>query len=311
MTVEVVAAAILDRSGRVLTCCRPAGKEFAGLWEFPGGKIEAGESAEAALRRELREELGIDATLGRRLIELPYRYPTKRVRIQLFAIDTFSGEPEPREGQGLRWCRPEALLGLPLLAANRPLVQSLLLPQRLLITPSGLTETELLSGIEAALTRGVRLLQLRLPEVKQSDYLRLAKLSLVRCRAAGAKLLLHGAPELLQQVSADGLHLPSRQLLALRERPVPTTLLLGASCHSPAELAQAAAIGADYATLGPVQPTASHPAAQPLGWTRFEQWVSAAALPVYALGGIGEADLPNILHRGGQGVAAIRALWRG
>jgi thiamine monophosphate synthase len=92
-------------------------------------------------------------------------------------------------------------------------------------------------------------------------------------------------------------------------RPLPATQWVGASCHDVDELQLASRLGVDFAVLGPVLPTATHPGAPALGWARFADLVEAAALPVYALGGVGPADLDRARGCGAQGVAGIRAFW--
>jgi len=106
-TIDVVAA-VIERGGKILISRRPKGAHLEGLWEFPGGKAEAGESAERALVREVREELGVAFTAGERVAEVDWQYPDKRVRIAFFR-GTIEGEPRPLEGQELAWVAPADL----------------------------------------------------------------------------------------------------------------------------------------------------------------------------------------------------------
>lgn len=124
--VEVVAGLIADASGRVLVGRRRAGAHMEGYWEFPGGKRRPGEGPRGALDRELREELGIVVLGAEFMAELTHRYPDRLVRLELWRVDRFEGEPIAREGQALRWVAPENLFTLPLLPADRPLVEGLL-----------------------------------------------------------------------------------------------------------------------------------------------------------------------------------------
>ena len=124
--VEVVAGLIIDASGRVLVGRRQAGTHMEGYWEFPGGKRRPGEGPRGALERELREELGIVVLGAKFMAELTHRYPDRRVHLELWRVDRFDGEPGAREGQALKWVAPENLLALPLLPADRPLVEALL-----------------------------------------------------------------------------------------------------------------------------------------------------------------------------------------
>lgn len=120
---RVVAAVIYDDQRRVLVTQRPAGKALAGEWEFPGGKLEAGEEDAAALRRELREELGVQVTAARALFELSHEYPERHVQLSIWMVEDYAGVPAGLEGQPLRWERPAALRALPLLRADLPIVE--------------------------------------------------------------------------------------------------------------------------------------------------------------------------------------------
>jgi 8-oxo-dGTP diphosphatase len=112
-----------------------------------------------------------------------------------------------------------------------------------------------------------------------------------------------------ERLGLDGAHLPARVAARLEARPVPADRWLAVSCHDDAELAHAARIGADFVTLAPVAPTPTHPRATPLGWPQFRALVADAAVPVYALGGLGAPDIPAARAAGAQGIAAIRAFW--
>jgi 8-oxo-dGTP diphosphatase len=122
-TIRVVAAVIYDSLRRVLVAERPAGKSLAGCWEFPGGKVEEGESGEAALRRELREELGVQAGALRPVFELKHEYPERHVDLSVWVVEAYSGVPSGLEGQSLRWESPAALRSIALLPADLPIVE--------------------------------------------------------------------------------------------------------------------------------------------------------------------------------------------
>ncbi|NMC50625.1 MAG: (deoxy)nucleoside triphosphate pyrophosphohydrolase [Desulfovibrio sp.] len=120
-----VVAAIIWREGRYLAVRRPPGKAMAGLWEFPGGKIEAGESPRAALARELREELGLFPTCFAFWKEVYYVYPDHPVRLAFFHVWEFPGEPEALEGQEMSWLTPGQALEYPFLEADTGVVREL------------------------------------------------------------------------------------------------------------------------------------------------------------------------------------------
>jgi 8-oxo-dGTP diphosphatase len=123
--IHVVAGALFDASGRVLIAQRPAGKHMAGGWEFPGGKLEAGEERFVGLQRELREELGVEALTGEPLICYDHDYPDRRVRLDLWLVTRFSGEPQSHDGQALQWVELKDLDKVGLLEADKPMIPAL------------------------------------------------------------------------------------------------------------------------------------------------------------------------------------------
>lgn len=123
----VAACALVDPDGRVLLAQRPEGKSLAGLWEFPGGKVEAGETPEACLIRELREELGVDtwASCLAPLSFASHAYPDFHLLMPLYVCRRWTGTARGREGQRLAWARPQALADYPMPPADVPLVAAL------------------------------------------------------------------------------------------------------------------------------------------------------------------------------------------
>jgi mutator protein MutT len=129
--IHVVAAAVLDATGRVLIAQRPPGKHLAGGWEFPGGKLEPGEERLAGLARELCEELGITVATPRPLIRVRHVYPSREVLLDMWVVRQYRGEPRGLDGQALRWCTHEELAMAELLPADKPIVAALRLPEQL------------------------------------------------------------------------------------------------------------------------------------------------------------------------------------
>ena len=307
---HVAAAAIIDEArARVLLARRPEDKHQGGLWEFPGGKVETGESVQHALARELDEELGIIPRIARPLIRITHHYPERSVLLDVWRVTAFDGEPYGREGQPLEWVPIAALGERRFPAANLPIVRAVSLPNRYLITPDlqdvGTAET-FLAALAQSLQTGVRMVQLR-SRVPLTDEFAFACRDLAH--AAGARILLNGTPERAQILGFDGVHLSSRRLMQRSDRPLPSSMWVGASCHSAEQLAQAARIDADFALLSPVKPTPSHPEAEPMGWHRFGQFADDALLPIYALGGLDDSDLEQAYQSGAQGIAGISGLW--
>ncbi|QSX79900.1 Nudix family hydrolase [Lysobacter solisilvae] len=307
--VEVVAGVIRDARGRILLARRTQGRDLAGLWEFPGGKHEPEETPAAALRRELREELGIEAEVGDALIRVPQAYPHKRLRLDVYAIRAWKGPLRGLEGQALAWVPVHKLADYPMPPADIPVVAALTQPAYYLVTPSpGDDDTAWLSAFERALDGGIRRVQLRAPDCAPDRWRRLASQAAALADRAGAQVLVNADPELARQLGV-GVHLRAAQLSQLRTRPLAADLPVAASCHDADDLAAAQALGCDFAVLGTVAPTPSHPQGPVLGWSGFESLREQVSLPLYAIGGLGPDDFATARHHGGQGIAAIRAFW--
>jgi len=308
--IHVAAAVIRGEDGQILIAKRAADQHQGGLWEFPGGKVEAGESVQAALARELEEELGIRPSAARPLIQVRHDYPDKQILLDVWEVAAFTGTPHGAEGQPLAWVSPRQLADYEFPAANQPIVAAARLPERYLITPDGLSGPELLRGIQAALKSGIRLLQLRAPAMFDAQYRDIAVDALGLC-AGKAQLMLKGPLEWLGDFPAAGWHLTARQLreLSAGGRPFPRERWLAASCHSADELALAAQMGVDFVTLSPVQPTQTHPEVESLGWAQVGELLQGFNKPAYLLGGVGPAELERAWQVGAQGVAGIRSFW--
>ncbi len=306
---HVAAAVIVDGAGRVLLARRAPHRHQGGLWEFPGGKVEPHETARIALARELYEEVGIVVESARPLIRLRHAYAGKTVLLDVWRVAAFRGVPHGREGQPVEWVAVDALLTREFPAANPPIITAARLPPVYLITPEPEDGDVFWSRLETALAAGVRLVQFRAKQLDAPTQRRFARRAIELCHVAGARLLLNAPPAWVDELGADGVHLTSARLRDLSERPLRRELWVAASCHTPDELRHARAIGVDFAVAGPVLPTASHPDAPPLGWSGLRDLTEAAAMPVYALGGMSPAAAPTAFAHGAQGIAAISSLW--
>jgi len=306
MVLEVAAAVIERADGAFLLAQRPAGKVYAGWWEFPGGKIHGGESAEAALARELHEELGIDVRLAYPWITRAHAYEHATVRLQFFRVVQWAGDPHPRENQTFVWQRLGAPMAEPMLPANAPVLASLALPLEYAITcAETLSAAAMLSVLERRLSDRLRLIQVRdktLPERAA-----FARSVVALAHRYGAKVLLNGDLALARATGADGVHWPAADLMRAQARP--EGLLCGASCHSAEEIARAAKLECDFVVLGPVRDTASHVGARVLGWQEFARLARDTPIPVYAIGGLGRADMDRARRAGAHGIAMIRGSW--
>ncbi|HEX8979190.1 MAG TPA: Nudix family hydrolase [Parasulfuritortus sp.] len=307
--VEVSAAVIERPDGTFLMASRPEGKVYAGWWEFPGGKVEPGETARHALDRELHEELGITVRTAYPWLNRAFDYEHARVMLRFFRVTAWDGEPHPHEGQGgLAWTHAAKPDVEPILPANGPILRGLELPLVYGISMvAELGVESFVARLEAALADGLRLVQLREKGLPPADLAALAERVADLCRQYGARLMVNGDAELAGRLSA-GVHLTAAQLAAASARP--DLPWVGASCHNAQELERAAAIGADFVVLGPVQATASHPEAPPMGWERFSRLIEDYPLPVYALGGLAAADLEQARMAGAHGIALRSGAWK-
>lgn len=312
-----VAAAVLLRQGphgtEFLLARRPQSKVYAGWWEFPGGKVEKGETDAQCLVRELQEEMAITVTAATPWITRRFEYPHASVRLKFFKVTAWEGgggdgDIRAVEHDAVAWTpvgSPPAVE--PVLPANGPILDALGLPEVYAITNAGERGVAAeLARLEAALGAGLRLVQIREKGDALDAAARRAFAAAVatRVHAAGGLVLVNDDLELAQEICADGVHLSSSALRMASSRP--NLPLVGASCHDAAELAAAIALGCQFAVLGPVAPTASHPGAEPLGWARFAELVAESPIPVYGLGGLSAADLPAARASNAHGVAALR-----
>lgn len=308
-TLVEVAAAVIERpDGAFLMASRPPGKAYAGWWEFPGGKVEVGETPRHALDRELREELGIRVTVAHPWLHRDFVYPHAHVMLRFFRVTGWEGEPHPHEGQQLAWVHAKAPEVEPILPANGPILKGLRLPLEYAISDAEkLGVVPFLQRLESRLASGLRMVQLREKFLPPEDFRVLAREVAARCRDHDALLLLNADLALAAELGC-GVHLNGKQLTALPSRP--DLEWVGGSCHDPAELARAAELGLDFVVLSPVLPTPSHPGAETIGWERFSAWLQDYPVPVFALGGLGLADLARARDAGAHGVALKSAAWR-
>ncbi|MDH5534312.1 MAG: Nudix family hydrolase [Betaproteobacteria bacterium] len=306
--IEVAAAVITRDDGRFLLAQRPAGKVYAGYWEFPGGKIECGESPLGALQRELHEELGIEVEDAYPWITRDYDYQHAAVRLRFFRVAHWHGEPQGREGQSFAWQSARDIAVSPLLPANRPVLRALELPTVYGIThAAAIGVAEFSSRLENALKSGLRLIQIREKMFGRNELRGFSVQAIAAAHRHGARVLINTDAALASDLGADGVHFTSAQLGELDTRPLLN--LVGASCHDATELERAILIGADFVVLGPVLPTASHPGQPGMGWERFADLIQDYPLPVYALGGLRLRDLARAWQAGAHGIAMMRGAW--
>ncbi len=312
--VDVAVGVLLDADGRFLLAQRPDGKPMPGYWEFPGGKLEPGESVFDALAREFDEELGLVVTGAHPWAQRVVVYPHATVRLHFWrsfaARGEWRGDATSREGQAFRWERIDALTTEPWLPGALPAKRWLrLAPVHAISDATAMGDNAFLARLDAALVAGtVRQLQLREPGMDDGRFDRLFAAVLDRCRAHGASLVVSSRHPSRYARACDGIHLTARDLMALAARPDVDWCF--ASCHSADELARAASLGADAAVVGAVRPTATHPDREAIGWRRFAELARTSAIPVYAIGGLDATDAGAALDAGAHGIAMVRGAWR-
>lgn len=306
--VRVAAAVVVHPDGRVLLAQRPPGKHYAGYWEFPGGKLEAGEAPADALARELREELGIAVTRAAPWITQEFVYPHAHVELHFFRVFGYTGNPVGHDGQAFAWQRPGAFDVAPLLPANTRVLAALQLPAVYGVSRAAdVGEDAFIASAERALAQGLRLIELREKDwpVARRDALA-ARLLPIAARHE-ARVLLNGSIDDARRGGFAGVHWTAAALGAATTRP--RDLMVAASCHSRDELARAADLDVDFALLGPVHATPTHRGASPLGWSGFARHVGGTRVPVYAIGGLSGEDLDIAIEHGAHGVALRRFAW--
>ncbi len=305
---EVAAAVMLRNDGSFLLGQRAADTFYPGFWEFPGGKVEAGETPRDALIRELHEELEIEVVEATPWIVREHVYEHAHVRLHFFRVTAWRGELRDHVHAALKWQYPGDLTVAPMLPANAPVLAALQLPALYGITHAWqLGIATQLATLDIALKRGLKLVQLREQALSPPERETFVLAAVELCHAHGARVLVNGDPALAIAAGADGVHLNAKQLMALQSRP--DSPLVAASCHNRHELEHAATLGLDFVVLGPVKPTTTHPGQSGMGWTKFGSLIAGLPLPVYALGGMTTDDIATSQASGAQGIAAIRGTW--
>lgn len=309
-----VAVGVIIQNDQVLICWRDASLHQGNRYEFPGGKLEAHESPVQALERELQEELGIQVQHCIKAQQLFFNYPEKTVCLYVFKVTEFAGEPIGQQQQAVLWVPQQDLSNYQFPDANAPILRMLKLPERYVITQP-LANQQSMQPIEQWLDWHIQhtaphsWLYLREKSINGQMY------SEVIDAFSAKRPDLHLVAEFRhiesltsQYHQLSGVHLSQTDLMQQSQRiSIAEDLLVFAACHDQAAVAKANQLKVDAVLISPLHPTLSHPEQAALGWQAWQQLARQSHMPVFALGGVAPADLKQVQHAGGFGVAGIRA----
>ncbi len=295
---------------------RRPGQHLEGLWEIPGGKLQAGESRFHGLKRELREELGIEVLSARPWHTSTYHYADKTIHLDVWEVLRYSGKAHGREGQETKWLKPAQTDRYDFPPADAPVLRALTLPSRLLITPelAALDPQQVVTGYSLLMKqRRYPLTLFRSHQMDDREYFALALQLQQVASLNGAEIIIH-RPSLksLQQKRFERFrrrHLSAKLLQQLQQSDLSDSIMWSASCHTLSELQRAQSLGCRFGLLSAVRKTSSHPDADVLGWYGFSRLSRHVSLPLYALGGVRRQDLTLARYQGATGVAGIGDFW--
>ncbi|MCH9745740.1 MAG: Nudix family hydrolase [Proteobacteria bacterium] len=303
--INAVVGVLQNSANEMLIAKRQTHQFMGGFWELPGGKIEPGESAEAAIVRELHEELGVvvtDLSIHQTMV---YQYPDRVVELSIYSIDRYQGSPKGIEGQTIAWVDIKSLSQYKLLPTMKAFISSITLPDRYWITPSSNHQSKAwMEKFDEKLKQGVQLIQLRSKVVINSDFI---KQLYSKCKQYNTNLLLNIPNKTFKESHCNGWHLTTNEMLKIKDRPCADDQLLGVSTHDLTQALQAQAMGADFIVISPVHTTQTHPDTVPIGWEVAGEVVKKLNIPVYFLGGMSLNDLNKTLKLGAQGIAGVSA----
>jgi|ETNmetMinimDraft_8_1059916.scaffolds.fasta_scaffold04641_4 8-oxo-dGTP diphosphatase len=302
-TIKAVVGLLKNNTGKFLISKRRSGKFKSDYWEIPGGKIDPNETPKEAIKRELKEELGINVKRLRFVRSFTHKYPDRIVDLSYFIIGNYEGEPFGAEGQNIEWVDNKDLVKYKLLPSVREIISSLSLPSKYWITPSeGHYTKDWMMQFEQKLAQGVSLIQLRAKISLDEVFIRKI---FMKCQESKTKLLLNTTNKTYKEPYSDGWHMTTAEMLSFQSRPCPYEKIIGASTHNLYEAVRASELNLDFIVISPIKPTQTHPKTKPLGWDVAREVVDNITTPVYLLGGMSDLDLDKALTLGAQGIAGV------
>ena len=299
LPLEVVAAVIRDTQGRVLIAKRPSNKHQGGKWEFPGGKVEQGESRRSALTREIREEIGIEVGHCSRLISIYHEYSDKAIYLDIYEVTAWEGTPEGKEGQEITWVTAEALDNYQFPDANLPTIEAVRLPKQLKRIEQINCAEDFRHQVKSAIDNSYRMLFFSFDTAKNSfePDVELINWMLDTAASQGARVLFESPPPLVR--SDYNLCLNSDDLQKAQEKP--SAERVAGVCHNAESLFKAQRLGLDFLIIDSVLVNQDG-SSKGIGWPAFQSLSSRVNVPVYASGGMGEKELELAREYGAQGI---------
>lgn len=287
-----VAIALIVQQAKVLIGWRDAALHQGGCYQFAGGKVEANETPEQAVQREVLEEVGMTVQVLRLFEEISFEYPDRAVQLYFYLCQPLSHEMQ----QGWQWVDVDRLDTFEFPAANQSIIQRLSWARHIAIT----TATQRLN-----VKSGMGLCYLRHRTTLGEDIAQLHQQNIHVIVPVQDYLNLN--PHIQKMVFA--VHLNSAQLQQYSSLEMLQGKNVIAACHHVADIQQANMLGCDAIFLSPVHRTSTHPERDGMGWEQFQQLAMQANMPVYALGGIGQQELETAQCYGAYGIAGISDFW--
>lgn len=297
-----VACAVIWRDGQILLSKRHAQSHQGGLWEFPGGKLESNESPESCLRRELQEELGIAVRDTLPICQIPWDYGDKRVRLWVFEVLSFTGQPEGKEGQRLMWVAPDALGSHDFPKANDPITRAVGLPRLARFFDQRMHQDAARWASQSDVSsllyfRGMppsRALEEAIQMALDIGHAVILTQDQLPCYQPGCGMHVRKSDALERALEA----------LSELDQPWPVT----AGIRTMADWERQRDWPADAWFVSPIHATPTHPELAGLGLSGFSDLIANIGAPAYALGGMTRDDLDRVHSAFGYGVAGIRGV---
>ena len=309
MHVNVSVAVLINADHQVLLGQRPPPKSWNGWWEFPGGKIEKGETSVDALYREIYEEIGVKITQFKKWVTRKYSYDGNDITLHFFRVYKWEGKVTSKENQKLVWTYLKNPSVSPILPANLFIQKSFDLPKYYAITNLSETSRQVFfNQLQNKISNGLKMIQVREKNISIDDFKIFSKEVIRICKPKNVKVIINSDVNLAYEIKADGVHLTSKDLISITK--LPKNLIVSASCHTQEEINIAEKLNIHFVVLSAVNKTKSHPNTKPIGWNKFQTIANKTNIPIYALGGLSTEDYEVALENGAVGIASQRSIWK-